>query len=552
MPMRARTNRSGSWTHPLLWSILVYAVLAWASGRISLEAINTDGVSYILLAKHYANREWGLAVSGHWSPMLSWLLIPFIRLGVDPLHAARVLVSCLGVGFVVGVWMLSGRFALSPPSRALATVSAAVMSAIFSIAVITPDLLVSSLLAFYFFLTLAPDFGRSARHGFACGVLGGLGYLTKAYAGPFFLAHFTLISFWTASVEPRRIPHSRWLGPWAWGLAGFLLISAPWIGIISYKVGYPTISTAAGFNRTIVAPEGGPEIMGRGAYRLWLGSAELPPGRLNLWEDPSVLRLPQWSPFESWGNFRHQLAEILHSGRDILHNLWELDFLKLGLWGTAFAMMWVVRNRGETGPLRIYRWAVFTVGLYCSGYLLVYSDDIRYFWPIFSILLILAFDGADRLHAFVRSEPTRFGPALRTVVTVAVLVVPVFSFVFPPLRGFVDWESIPPRMSAYRTVSLDLAKRGLRGPVSSNDWFGGFRLSYHLDLPYVGPPLTLGEGLENQLRSADVRTFFIWGPLEETGKQFAGRKLFHLVVQYRAEARAGLERDLAVYRVGDP
>src|SRR5215471_9034673 len=62
-------------------------------GRNNRFWINPDGLSYLLLAYHYVKGQFGLAVSGSWGPMISWMMVPALGLGFDPLIAARIVMG---------------------------------------------------------------------------------------------------------------------------------------------------------------------------------------------------------------------------------------------------------------------------------------------------------------------------------------------------------------------------------------------------------------------------------------------------------------------------
>ncbi len=529
----------------LLGILAFYAVFAGAVIRRSMDAIDIDGVSYILSATHYARGEWSLAISGSWSPMLAWLLVPAIRLGYDPIRFYRFLALFFGAGFVIGARVLASRLPMSPKFLNLAMFSTACMAAVFTGTQVTPDLLMAAILAFYFYLTLNPDLGKKPHQGFLCGVVAGLAYLAKAYAGPFFLAHFTVLIGWLGVSNKAGAHVHKLARTWLWGLVGFVLIAGPWIGVISTKYGHFTLSTATGSSRAIVAPgvERGRHPMGDG---LW----KIPPGRLNIWEDPALIPYQSWSPIASWPNFKHQIAETGRSALTILGIFWQVDFLKFGVLALAATIVLAFRRRENDAGRRVYRWIVLTIAIYCSGYLLVFAVDFRYYWPICLLLVLLVYHFADRLSRRFRSARSNLHPRFRQLLLAGFLVLPGFSFAVNPGRTFIDWRVDPPRGRVYRTIGSELAQRHVEGPIASTEWFGGFYLSYYLRQPYVGRPMELGPTLEDRLRSAGVRTLFVWGPAEEVGRLFAGRRAFQLVVQYKTIAHPGLTTDLAVYRVG--
>ena len=60
--------------------------------------INTDVPTYIAIAEKYATGNFHDAVNSFWSPLISWLMIPFILFGIDPLVAFKI------IGLIAGVF----------------------------------------------------------------------------------------------------------------------------------------------------------------------------------------------------------------------------------------------------------------------------------------------------------------------------------------------------------------------------------------------------------------------------------------------------------------
>src|SRR5690606_4259349 len=66
--------------------------------------LGIDTISYISIAEHYLNGRWQYAINAYWSPMVSWLMTPFISVGFTGSEAflavnviASVLVLILGI-----------------------------------------------------------------------------------------------------------------------------------------------------------------------------------------------------------------------------------------------------------------------------------------------------------------------------------------------------------------------------------------------------------------------------------------------------------------------
>ena len=54
---------------------LLFALILFSNYKY---IINSDGISYISIARNYINGHLFYAINGYWSPLYSWLLIPFI------------------------------------------------------------------------------------------------------------------------------------------------------------------------------------------------------------------------------------------------------------------------------------------------------------------------------------------------------------------------------------------------------------------------------------------------------------------------------------------
>lgn len=90
----------------LLGAFAFLALGLLVAGAQNSHQVNTQGVAYLLLAKHYASGEFGLAVSSYWSPLLSWLLALELKAGWNDLAAARIVMGLSGALFWLGAALL--------------------------------------------------------------------------------------------------------------------------------------------------------------------------------------------------------------------------------------------------------------------------------------------------------------------------------------------------------------------------------------------------------------------------------------------------------------
>ncbi|HUG37324.1 MAG TPA: hypothetical protein VML54_10265, partial [Candidatus Limnocylindrales bacterium] len=250
----ARIPRPG----PRALAFAAYGVLALGAAFHFADEIDTDGVAYLRIGGYYAAGDLGRAVSAYWSPLYSWLLAPGLALGVPALLAAKLLGAAIALAWVHAVGLLARRFVDSAVARALLCVAAAAQGLAWSMQTIGADLLLGVLLTYYFHVMSDPALLTRPRRVFAGGLLGGLAYLAKAYALPFFLAHFALTLALAArgpvsSAGAARGGRGAWPGRAAVaGLLGFGLLAGPWVVVLSEAQGRFTFSTALARNRPVV------------------------------------------------------------------------------------------------------------------------------------------------------------------------------------------------------------------------------------------------------------------------------------------------------------
>jgi hypothetical protein len=461
---------------PCLWrpvpgafafQFVALAIAAW----IFRHALNPDGVAYLQIAAHYARGEMNLAVSGFWGPLISWMIAPFLMLGVPPLTAVRVVMALSAMCFFWGCWHLFERFNLSQRFLCLGLWTSALVSIPWSVENITPDLLLSGLVSFAFAGMMTPGWLLKPRVALSSGLLWGAAYLCKAIALPLgILTCLGVSALWWRKQPDARSSILRSFGLTALGLA---FVSVPWIAILSGHYGRITVGNSARFNHSLA----GPSVVQR-LYLLDQGFHRPPAGRITSWEDPE-LPYPAWSPLASWSNARHQLRIILHNLPVAACMLTGVSLAFPALVALAVLRRRETRSRPENGPT--FWWALLPVvmlgGLYLPNYLLI--SEQRYFYPAFSFLWAAA--GAISTEwAFSHSRIRRHGTALLAA-----------AFLAPTLvRSAWHLNSTRWAGDCAHTLAQRIAEARLAGPVAGSGRLPGGRtglyVAYLLQQPWFG------------------------------------------------------------------
>src|SRR6266566_7144894 len=118
-----------SQTARLVPAVFVFQIIALAAaGWINRQALNPDGVAYMRIASYFASGRMDLAISGNWGPLLSWLLMPWLKAGVTAVAAARIVMALSAVYFLWACWRVFIRFGVRGKSMNWAMWSVAAVS----------------------------------------------------------------------------------------------------------------------------------------------------------------------------------------------------------------------------------------------------------------------------------------------------------------------------------------------------------------------------------------------------------------------------------------
>lgn len=511
----------------LIAALIVYIVLGLLLFGHYRYQINPDGISYISLARKYLAGDFRGAVNGYWGPLFAWLLAPFLYFISDGLLAGKVLCLFIGVAALVGLWLLSYRFDMPQAVRATILFTAVPVVLSFAFADLTPDILLTAVLLFYFTAIFSDRYGVRLSSGVVCGVFGGAAYLSKSFGFPFFVSHFLLMNvlhFVRAKTRESRLGVAR---NFFTGVIVFCLIGGVWVALISNKYGRFTFGTSAGTTYGASAAGGRYSL---GVY--WQGFLEPPNATaLSIWEDPSYLESPPRE--ESGGGFlKNQLkvtAGLIGQTAKIF-----MGFSVLSVVIFVVYVLWWIRKLGKGVLAAIPCEVLFptvTVALLAGGYSLVWVQE-RYLWVLCLLMMLMGGYVLACLFEY------RFFTKAK-VVKAVVLFIFFASFVFGGVRTLKSYSG---RGGWVHDLAGVLKQRILpQDRIASNtNWAGTLFLSYHLNCKYYGMPkqqAAVAE-LKKDLEKYRIDYYFVWGDSGEvhwlsaypeiTGGRMPGLRIYSL------------------------
>lgn len=455
----------------LVYQVVLLILAGWKDRYV----LNPDAVSYIRIASYYANGQFDLAVSGYWGPLLSWLIAPLLGVVENPLYAARIVMGLSGVIFLLGCISIFRSMELHPAGILLGTWIAAVMSAAWSVAAITPDLLMSGLLCMAISQMISRRWTQSPFRQLTAGLLFGVAYLTKAVAFPIaLLAGGAIAAMWVIGQISNRTNVMRSL---LITLLSFLLVAIVWTITLSTKYKSLVFTTSGRINHAIVGPPD--KERNHPSFSIF---HQPEPARITSWEDPTHMPYQYWSPLENLDYARHQLILIYRNAEAMLNHLSGFASLHLGLLAVFTALCVNTPWRRNMGADR-WRWAGVIVACTTVIYLPVYAFNQRYYFAAYPFL----FAASAGMVTWLTSE-TRQGRNWPRLIGLAAVTL-CFAL---PARSALQQAFIGTIEKQRAVYTADLAKRlkaaGVQGTLAGGK-SDGLYVAFFTDQPWYGHEL---------------------------------------------------------------
>lgn len=505
----------------LITLLVTYISLVTIFSFANRYFINPDGVSYMRLAGYIAEGNFQQSVSGHWSPLISWCLAPFMLFGIEGLTAARIVLSLGGLVLLLGSWLLAKRFNLVYPINFIALMITALLIVSWS-KDITPDLLMSAFLICYLYGVTSPNILTKKKLAFWCGVFAGLAYLSKHYALPFFLIHFPLIVVLRGYLyrDDSRILNKKVFTTLVIGFIGFLVIALPLI--ISYQLKYQrlTFGTAGIHAHAMVGPD--VKIMRPSGLRPFFGLRQPKSYAIHLWEDPDFERFETWSPFENKKYFKHQVKVAL-SNTNLIYKFFVNNYFIIGILSICFLPFAFFIKRMGREKRFLYGWIIITIIVYCSGYIMVYmvfDSGQRYFYIIYLIALLLSFNFIQEIIKNVKTEQTVNLSIIRNL-KVYIVLFAVLSFSLSPTIDF--YHSVKKltdkQSNIYKRIADRLSSVEFYEPYaivgSGSAPFMGLYVAYYSKKKFLGKPRSTDiEGITKEVKAAGAKSIIVLGSMK--------------------------------------
>ncbi len=430
--------------------------------------VDSDATGYLYVAEQTAAGNLYHSINGVWSPLGSWILAPFIWLGIDGILAAKWLNGLYGLASLYLIHLLLRRHLLSQFAYYLLLAPATLLLLHFALSRLFADLLQVMLLLCYFCLITKPAFANNKRKIALAAATGAIGFYAKSYVLYFILLHLPVTLILLHYTQPVRPSLTSLLKKVSLAIVLLVLLCLPWAFAMQLKYNHFAFSNVGHYNIT-----GGLLINHTQSAGVFFPPPN--PGGYSIWDDPyHTFSLSMGKP-DIGELLLRQTKIALSNTRDLLLTLLRFSWLLVPLF-LCFAAAVKKRRSLHQYPAALPAGLLFIV-IWCSGYVLLHIED-RFFWIVPLLCLVLTGNLSQWL--FAKLSTTRSG-----MVTAAIAV----SFcIYPATRLVKNYQSGKQSFE----MAAAFKQRNIMGNLmslqqDSDDMDKTVLLNYLLKSKYYGP-----------------------------------------------------------------
>jgi hypothetical protein len=410
--------------------------------------LDSDGVAYLTIARRVAEGHYVESINGLWSPLNSWLLVPFIQKGMNAWEVAKVMNVVFG-GIVIGLSnFLFIRFRLGTWSRFCLLLSLAIVMAHNVYFQMFGDVLQLIFVLIYLLVLWSEHFINSYWKTFLCAAIMGIGFYAKAYSLVFFLFHFAISLYWF--YKTNRTELAKAIRLYAFGVFTIFLFILPWTFALHKKYGEWSVTGHAGKLNMSWQLNSGKSF--RQDIKLLI-----PPvysDSPSFWEDPYPSQQHLSTPFSSPKYFIKWMARITHTTLVAVACFNEISFLSIAILLTALYVFFFRKKTEENKDIQFeLQLLILTILVLPLGYLMMHIET-RYIWLTVFLLMIA---GALLLE--------RMKNSLRPAYYVVSIILLAFSFIVFPVFNM---ENLKYKNKDLFERATELSTAGMNGKFTSN------------------------------------------------------------------------------------
>ncbi len=496
----------------LFYIFLFIALYPWYQ-----YVLDIDAISYMHVAERVAHNGFLSSVNGYWSPLISWIIVPFIKAGADPMYTLKIVNGALGLLSMQVCFSILNKLNIDLFFNKIIPFILAVLFISYAYYELCADLLQVFLVLIYLRILFTKNFIESNRMIVASAAVAALAYYAKAYNLPFFLLHFSIVCFLGVRKSSETGFYKAFLKKMSIALAVVFILTAPYIYLLTKQYGSFRISNAGILNTSwFLSP-------GLTSDRNLVAVPPYPDAS-SYWDEPTYTQKKIVGPFTAPVYFFREVKIVISN---VIKLTGLLNTMSIFIFSILIVYLIYLYRKKKDAATNDQILLVTTL-TYPFGYLMIFIEW-RYIWllPIVFILMLA------RLLTYWKEKAS---PEHRKLIHSAAFIA-LCSFLYQPVnelqdlkgsnkdvfeiaavfkknhiqgRFFVNYYSFEPY---YKTVEIcHLTHSQLYGPImldyTMEEWFKyvkQYQIKYYLF--YYQFPNQKEAFLQSDYVKAGIRTF---------------------------------------------
>lgn len=365
----------------LVGSLGIYVILWLLLHPILGFMLDSDAVAYLTIAERGAHGDWLKSINGLWSPLNSWMLIPFIIKGYSVWPSALALNALFGGILIIQSFYLLKLFIHEGWVQTVYLLTIPIVMAYAVYFQVFGDVLQLVFVLLYLQLLWSSVKLNIVVQSILCGLIMGMAYYAKAYSFVFFILHFTVsICFlYKRNLVEKAVAIKRW----AIGLFVFILTILPWAWALKTKYHSWSLSGLSGKLNMSWYINSGKSFKDQITLLIPPSYSDSP----SFWEDPYLSQSELSTPWSSFSHFVKWILRVGYTSLEALFCLNEISILGIAILLGGVLYYFNGKHRESSQHSKI-QWLIITCFVLPIGYLMMHIET-RYLWLLIFLLFIL-------------------------------------------------------------------------------------------------------------------------------------------------------------------
>ena len=200
--------------------------------------MHPDATGYLSVAEKIADGNYLRSINGIWSPLGSWILVPFIKAGGDAILFSKYLNGIYGLISLILFFYIIRELKIYFLPAVLIMGAVVFLLLHFSFSRLFADNLLVTILLTYFCIVHSKDFVNNYLKIIAAGFVGALAFYAKAYSFYFVLVHLPILIIYLEKQITGKYFSKSALKKIFTGIVVLGMVSSCWFVALHNKYGH--------------------------------------------------------------------------------------------------------------------------------------------------------------------------------------------------------------------------------------------------------------------------------------------------------------------------